>query len=96
MSRSNKCDVCGARGSKGYLSVPKESDQTTFKRQWQAVISVEVSPTTRVCFRHFARDELYLSLRGSVKIIEGMYLVYFLEGQDQVQRVQNVESGQSL
>ena len=80
-----KCSICDTTGQKGFFNVPKESDKITPKRQWRTVISIAISSQTRVYFRHFARDELYLTLKGNVKIIEGKFCSFF---QDQVQIVE--------
>ena len=77
-TKGNKCGVCGVAGYKAYFTVPKDSDNTP-KRQWQDVIQKEVLPTTRVCWRHFARSELYLTQKGSVKFKEGKFRVYFYD-----------------
>ena len=80
-----KCSICDTTGQKGFFNVPKESDKITPKRQWRTVIPIAISSQTRVYFRQFARDELYLTLKGNVKIIGGKFCSFF---QDQVQIVE--------
>ena len=67
---SNGCAICGRRGSKGYFSVPRDSDNTP-KRQWQNVIPTEVTTTTRVCFRHWAKEHLQHTNGGKASFKKG-------------------------
>ena len=75
---SNKCSICEKRGQKGYIKVPKEdSDRDTFKNNWLDVIHEAspqevVSPKTRVCWRHFSKEEIWISEAGYVKLVPGM------------------------
>ena len=56
------CSICGLRGSKGWFSVPNESDPT--HRQWLNVINEPVTEQSRVCFHHFEYKDLGLTLGG--------------------------------
>ena len=70
-----KCAVCGVRpkkgeSSKGYFTVPTEN---MTKAKWQDVIPSEVTPSSRVCFRHWAREDLEISVATKVTFKKGMY-----------------------
>ena len=65
----HKCGICGLRGHKGWFRVPKD-DAT--KRQWQIVIPIEVTLSTRVCFRHWIRDHLEVTSGGKASFKKGM------------------------
>ena len=70
---SNGCVICGERGSKGYFSVPKESGSgNPPKREWLQIINETVTESTRVCFRHFAREELWVTKSGVARYRSGM------------------------
>ena len=74
MGKSNKCAICAKRGTKGWFQVPKESpSDNTPKRQWLSVINPEeeVTESTRVCFRHFSRDDITITLKGFAKLNSG-------------------------
>ena len=76
----NTCGICNLSGNKGYFRVPKESEagaEPTPKRQWQNVIPISVSSTTRVCFRHFAQNEFYFTpTKGNLKLKPGKLVCF--------------------
>ena len=82
----SRCEICGERpkkgeSSKGYFRVPNDN---VAKGQWQSVIQSEVTLSTRVCYRHWAREHLELTTKVSYK--EGMYNFSKIK-QDQVAEI---------
>ena len=68
---NQQCAICGVRpgigeSSKGYFRVPPED-----KSDWQCVIPTEVTTTTRVCFRHWAKEHLQLTNGGKASFKKG-------------------------
>ena len=66
------CGICGKRpekgeSAKGYFRVPTEQLE-----EWKKVIPNDVTPNTRVCFRHWARDDLEFLSGGKVSFRKGM------------------------
>ena len=65
------CAICGLRpkkgeSGKGYFRVPPDQLE-----EWKKVIPNEVTFTTRVCFRHWARDDLDFLSGGKVSFKKG-------------------------
>ena len=66
-ANSNKCAICSSRGNKGYFSVPKDK-----KAEWQLVITESITNSTRVCYRHFAGEDLVITPAAMVLVKKGM------------------------
>ena len=59
---SNKCNICGKSGSKGWFGIPKNEE---IARKWVQVIGSatednEVPKSAKACFRHFSVTELFI------------------------------------
>ena len=59
---SNKCNICGKSGSKGWFGVPKNEETA---RKWVQVIGSvtednKVPKSAKACFRHFSVKDLFI------------------------------------
>ena len=68
MTKANfKCEICKVRGTKGYFTIPNSPNDQDRRQRWLQAIHAdkvegqeprEVPKTGRVCFRHFAINQI--------------------------------------